>query len=55
MKNVEKSVTIAESRLSKQIATNDDAAAIEEEVEEQIEEDNAKKAAREMQPASRCQ
>jgi hypothetical protein len=33
--------------LSKQIATNDDVAANEEEVEEQIEEDNVEKAARE--------
>jgi NCAIR mutase (PurE)-related protein len=47
MKNVGRSATIAESRLSKQIATNDDAAANEEEVEEQIEEDNVEKAARE--------
>jgi len=47
MKTVGKSATIPESRLSKQIATNDDAAANEEEVEEQIEEDNVKKAARE--------
>jgi hypothetical protein len=47
MKTVGKSATIPESRLSKQIATNDDAAANEEQVEEQIEEDNVKKAARE--------
>jgi hypothetical protein len=47
MKTVEKSATISESRLSKQIATIDDAAANEEEVEEQIEEDNVEKAARE--------
>lgn len=37
MKNVD-SVTIAASRLSKRMATNDDAAANEEEVEGQIEE-----------------
>jgi hypothetical protein len=47
MKTVGKSATIPKSRLSKQIATNDDAAANEEEVEEQIEEDNVEKAARE--------
>jgi hypothetical protein len=47
MKTVGKSATIPESRLSKQIATNDDAAANEEEVEGQIEEDNVEKAARE--------
>jgi len=35
------------SRLSKQIATNDDAAANKEEIEEQIEGDNVKSAARE--------
>ena len=33
--------------MSQQIATNDDAAANEEEIEEQIEEDNVEKAARE--------
>ncbi len=47
MKTVAKTATIPESRLSQQIAANDDAAANEEEVEEQIEEDNVKKAARE--------
>ncbi len=47
MKNVRNSVTIPESRLSRKIATNDDAAANEEEVEEQIEEDNIEKKARE--------
>jgi hypothetical protein len=47
MKNVGKFATIPESRLSKPIATNDDAAANAEEVEEQIEEDNVEKAARE--------
>jgi len=43
MKNAPKSVT----RLSKQIATDDDAAANGQEVEEQMEEDNVEKAARE--------
>ena len=38
---------IPKSRLSKQMATNDDAAANEEEVEEQIEEENVEKTARE--------
>jgi len=47
VKTVGTSATIPESRLSKQIATNDDAAANEEEVDEQIEEDNVEKAARE--------
>ena len=45
MKNVEKSVTVAASRLSRQMATNDDAAANEEDVEEQIEEEDVEKAA----------
>lgn len=36
-----------EARLSKQIATNDDATANQEEVEEQIEGDNVEEAARE--------
>jgi hypothetical protein len=47
MKTVGRSATIPESRLSKQIATIGDAAANEEEVEEQIEEDNVKRVARE--------
>ena len=47
MKTVGRSATIPESRFSKQIATIDDAAANEEEVEEQIEEDNVKRVARE--------
>jgi hypothetical protein len=47
MKTVETSAPIRESRLSQQISTNDDATANEEEVEEQIEEDNVEKAARE--------
>ena len=47
MKTVEKSATIPESRLSQQIGTNDDVVAIEEEVQEQIEEDNVERAARE--------
>lgn len=38
---------ISNSRLSRQMATNDDAAANEEEVEEQIEEENVEKTARE--------
>jgi hypothetical protein len=46
MQIVGKSATIPESRLSKQIATNDDAAADEQEVEDQIEEDNGEKATR---------
>jgi hypothetical protein len=45
MTTVGKFAPIPESRSSKQIATNDDAAANEEEVEEQIEEDNVDKAA----------
>ena len=44
---VGKSATNPESRLSQQIATRDDVAANEEEVEEQIEEDNVENAARE--------
>ena len=40
-----KFATIPKSRLSQRIATNDDAAANEDEVEEQIEEENVKKAA----------
>ena len=47
MKTVGKSATNPESRLSQQIATRDDVAANEEEVEEQIEEDNVENAARE--------
>jgi hypothetical protein len=47
MKNAGKSATIAESQLSKRNATNNGAAAREEEVEEQIEKDNVEKAARE--------
>ena len=47
MKTVGKSANILESQLSQQIGANDDAVAIEEEVQEQMEEDNVKKAARE--------
>lgn len=47
MTSVGKFATIPESRLSKQIATNDDAAANELGVEEQIEEENVKRVARE--------
>lgn len=47
MKTVAESAMIPESRLSRQIATNDNAATNLEEVEEQIEEDNVKKAAHE--------
>ena len=47
MKTVGKSANILESRLNQQIGTNDDVVAIEEEVQEQIEEDNVEKAARE--------
>lgn len=47
MNAVGRSAMIAESGLSKQIATNDDAAANEEEVEEQIEEENVEKTAHE--------
>ena len=46
MTTVGKFVTLSESRLSKQTAAKDDAAANEEEVEEQIEADDVKKAAR---------
>ena len=42
---VGKFAMIPKSRSSEQIATNDDATANEEEVEEQIEEDNVEKAA----------
>jgi hypothetical protein len=52
MKTVGTSATNPESRLSQQIATHDDVAANEEEVEEQIEEDNVENAARENGPAS---
>jgi hypothetical protein len=51
MKSDGESATISESRLSKQIATNDDAAAHEEEAEEQLEEDNVEKAARKNRSA----
>jgi NCAIR mutase (PurE)-related protein len=47
MKTVRKSGNVQESQLSQQIGTNDDAVAIEEEVQEQIEEDNVEKAAHE--------
>lgn len=47
MKTVVESAMIPESRSSRQIATNDNAATNLEEVEEQIEEDNVKKAAHE--------
>ena len=47
MRVVGKFAPIPKSRLSKQMATNDDAAANEEEVEEQIEEENVEKTARE--------
>ena len=47
MKTVGRSATISQSPLSKQLATSDDAAANEEEVEEQIEERNVEKTARE--------
>ena len=47
MTTVGKFATLPESRLGKQMAANDDSAANEEEVEEQIEEDNVRKAARE--------
>jgi NCAIR mutase (PurE)-related protein len=46
MKTVGKSATILESRLSQQLGRNDDVVAIEEEVQEHIEEDNVEKAAR---------
>jgi hypothetical protein len=46
MKTVEKYATTPESQLSQQIGTNDDVVAIEEEVQEQIEEGNVEKAAR---------
>jgi hypothetical protein len=47
MMAVGKLAPIPKSRLSKQMATNDDAAANEDEVEEQIEEENVEKTARE--------
>lgn len=47
MKTGGNAATISKFRLSKPIATNDDAAANEQEVEEQIEEENVEKAARE--------
>ena len=50
MTTVGNPTTIRESRLSQQIATNNDFAANEEEVEEQIEEDTVEKAARENGP-----
>jgi hypothetical protein len=53
MKAVGNATTIRESRLSQQLATNDDVAANAEEVEEQIEEDTVEKAARENGPAVR--
>ena len=52
MATVAKFARVPTSRSSRQIATNDDAAANEEEVEEQIEEDNVENAARENGPAS---
>jgi hypothetical protein len=47
MKTVGNAANIQESRLSPQISTDDDVAANEEEVDEQIEEDNVENAARE--------
>ena len=47
MKTVGKSATIAEPRLNRGIGEEDDAAANEQEVEEQIEADNVEKNARE--------
>jgi hypothetical protein len=47
MRTREKSTTVPEAQLSKQIATNDDAPANQEEVEEQIEGDNVQKKAHE--------
>lgn len=47
MRTMGKSATIPDARLSKQIATNDDAAAKQEEVEEQIEGDYVEMEARE--------
>jgi len=44
---VAKTAIVPEFRFSRQIATNDNAATSAEEVEEQIEEDNVKRAARE--------
>jgi hypothetical protein len=45
MTSVGKLATISEFRLSKHLAANDDAAANEEEVEEQIEDENVEKVA----------
>ena len=47
MATVAKFARVPTSRSSRQIATNDDAVAKQEEVEEQIEEDRVEKAARE--------
>jgi hypothetical protein len=47
MKVVETSANILESRLNRQIGTSDDVVAIAEEVQEQVEEDNVERAARE--------
>ena len=52
MKKVGKSATILQSQLSKQIATNDNAAASEQEVKEQIEEDSVENAARKNRSGS---
>ena len=53
MTTVGKFATIPESRLGKQMAANDDAAANEEEVEEQIEEDNVERQHMKTAPAPR--
>jgi len=50
MKTVGRSATISGFLLIKQMAANDDSAANEEEVEEQIEEDNVERVAREIAP-----
>jgi hypothetical protein len=50
MNTVGRSAMISESRLGKQLATKDDSAANEEEVEQQIEEDNVERVAREIAP-----
>jgi hypothetical protein len=52
MRAMGKSATVPEAQLSKQIATNDDAAANQQEVEEQIEGDNVEKKAHENRTGS---
>jgi hypothetical protein len=53
MTGVEESATVPTPRLGKQMASNDHAAANEEEVEDQIEEENVGRAACENRSATR--